>query len=85
MKIEHRLKPRLEHYYCMVDVLGHAGCVKEAEQLIAEMPFEPDPYIWRSLLGASELGMGDRLGKVRIAVNKVGAEKEGKSWIEISS
>lgn len=36
----------------MVDILGHAGCVKEAEQLIAEMPFEPDPYIWRSLLGA---------------------------------
>ncbi|KAB2617259.1 pentatricopeptide repeat-containing protein [Pyrus ussuriensis x Pyrus communis] len=40
------------HYYCMVDILGHAGCVKEAEQLIAEMPFEPDPIIWRSLPGA---------------------------------
>ncbi|CAN6583916.1 unnamed protein product [Malus baccata var. baccata] len=52
MKILHGLEPRLEHYYCMVDILGQAGCFKEAEQLIAKMPFEPDPIIWRSLLVA---------------------------------
>ncbi|XP_008234095.1 PREDICTED: pentatricopeptide repeat-containing protein At4g08210 [Prunus mume] len=52
MKIEHGVEPGLEHYYCMVDILGQAGYFKEAEQLIAEMPFEPNPIIWRTLLGA---------------------------------
>lgn len=52
MKKEHGLEPRLEHYYCMVDILGQAGCFKEALDFIAKLPFEPDQIIWRSMLGA---------------------------------
>ncbi|KAG6786196.1 hypothetical protein POTOM_007791 [Populus tomentosa] len=52
MKCDHRLEPQIEHYYCMVDLLCQAGCFKEAEKLIAEMPFKPDKTIWSSMLGA---------------------------------
>lgn len=52
MKTEHGVEPQLEHYYCMVDLFGQAGCFKEAERLIAIMPFEPNKTIWCSLLGA---------------------------------
>lgn len=52
MKKEQGLEPRLEHYYCMVDILGQAGCFKEALDFIAKLPFEPDQIIWRSMLGA---------------------------------
>lgn len=52
MKFVHGLEPHLEHYYCIVDLLGQAGCFKEAEVLIAEMPFEPDKTIWSSMLKA---------------------------------
>ncbi|KAF5740295.1 hypothetical protein HS088_TW11G00361 [Tripterygium wilfordii] len=52
MKPDHGLEPHLEHYYCMVDLLGQAGCTKEAEKLIADMPFEPDKSIWGSMLEA---------------------------------
>ncbi|PQP99884.1 pentatricopeptide repeat-containing protein [Prunus yedoensis var. nudiflora] len=33
MKIEHGVEPGLEHYYCMVDILGQAGYFKEAERV----------------------------------------------------
>ena len=52
MKTEHGVEPQLEHCCCMVDLLGQAGCFKEAEQLIADMPFKPNKTIWCSLLRA---------------------------------
>ncbi|CBI19066.3 unnamed protein product, partial [Vitis vinifera] len=52
MKTEYKMEPHIEHYYCIVELLSQAGCFKEAEELIAEMPFEPDQTIWNSLLGA---------------------------------
>ncbi|TVU37640.1 hypothetical protein EJB05_10965, partial [Eragrostis curvula] len=51
----HGVEPRVEHYGCMVDLLGRSGHVEEARQLIRDMPFEPDAVIWRALLGACRL------------------------------
>ncbi|KAJ7524280.1 hypothetical protein O6H91_18G084900 [Diphasiastrum complanatum] len=42
----------IEHYSCMVDLLGRIGCLKEAEDLIQTMPCIPDVTVWTSLLGA---------------------------------
>ncbi|KAF8109220.1 hypothetical protein N665_0100s0009 [Sinapis alba] len=47
------IQPKLEHYGAMVDLLGRAGKVKEAYELIESMPVEPDLVIWRSLLSSS--------------------------------
>ncbi|XP_050226179.1 pentatricopeptide repeat-containing protein At4g08210 [Mercurialis annua] len=52
MKIDHGLEPQMEHYYCMVELLGHAGCFNDAMKLISKMPFKSDKTIWISLLGA---------------------------------
>ncbi|XP_042477975.1 pentatricopeptide repeat-containing protein At1g08070, chloroplastic-like [Macadamia integrifolia] len=46
----YNLSPRIEHYGCMVDLLGRANLLAEAENLIRAMPIEPDAVIWRSLL-----------------------------------
>jgi pentatricopeptide repeat protein len=51
----HGVTPRVEHYGCMVDLLGRSGHVQEARQLIRDMPFEPDAVIWRVLLGACRI------------------------------
>ncbi|WOL06939.1 pentatricopeptide repeat-containing protein [Canna indica] len=53
MQEEHRVEPRLEHYACVVDMLGRAGELMEACNLIAEMPMEADAFVWGALLGAS--------------------------------
>ncbi|XP_061995577.1 pentatricopeptide repeat-containing protein At1g09190 [Rosa rugosa] len=48
----HRIEPKLEHYGCMVDVLGRSGCLKEAHDLIKSMPMKPNAALWGALLGA---------------------------------
>ncbi|KAF0906945.1 hypothetical protein E2562_013322 [Oryza meyeriana var. granulata] len=51
----HGVEPTVEHYGCMVDLLGRSGHVEEARQLIRSMTFEPDAIIWRALLGACRI------------------------------
>ncbi|XP_057955633.1 pentatricopeptide repeat-containing protein At5g66520-like isoform X2 [Malania oleifera] len=46
------VKPTMEHYGCMVDLLGRAGLVEEAYEIIKNMPIEPNSVILRSFLGA---------------------------------
>eukprot|EP00249_Psilotum_nudum_P028207 c36938_g1_i1 orf=2-415(+) len=41
-----------DHYGCMVDILGRAGLLDDAEDLINNMPFQPGAIEWGTLLGA---------------------------------
>ncbi|CAL0319986.1 unnamed protein product [Lupinus luteus] len=49
------LKPRLEHYTCVVDLLGRSGCLKQAESMIRSMPLKADAIIWKTLLSACKI------------------------------
>ncbi|KAK6142982.1 hypothetical protein DH2020_023330 [Rehmannia glutinosa] len=49
---EFRVTPRIEHYGCLVDLLGRAGRLEEAENLIESMPYEANGIILSSLLFA---------------------------------
>ncbi|KAK4722120.1 hypothetical protein R3W88_012353 [Solanum pinnatisectum] len=46
------IKPRIEHYGCMVDLLGRAGKFEEALIFIKSMHLEPNVVIWATLLSA---------------------------------
>ena len=54
----------VEHYVCMVDLLGRAGRLDEAELLIYFMPFKPTAVTLVSLLGScryqGDLERGER-------------------------
>ncbi|KAL3832833.1 hypothetical protein ACJIZ3_007569 [Penstemon smallii] len=52
MKQTISITPKLEHYGCMVDLLGCAGELHEAYKLIKAMPMKPDSVIWGTMLGA---------------------------------
>ncbi|KAK7308043.1 hypothetical protein VNO77_41634 [Canavalia gladiata] len=52
MEKTHRISPQIVHYGCMVDLLGRAGLLEEALDLIQSMPMEPNDVIWGSLLAA---------------------------------
>ncbi|KAK6118614.1 hypothetical protein DH2020_047656 [Rehmannia glutinosa] len=52
MQEKYNIVPRLEHYACMVDLLGRAGKIGEAYSLIQRIPIEPDLFVWGALLGA---------------------------------
>ncbi|GAB2282454.1 hypothetical protein Dimus_016996 [Dionaea muscipula] len=45
-----KLRPRLKHYACVVDLLARAGRVEEASDLISTMPYEPGIAVWVALL-----------------------------------
>ncbi|MBA0697607.1 hypothetical protein Goari_021141 [Gossypium aridum] len=47
---DYGFEPKMEHYYCVVDLLARYGKLGEAEQIIASMPFPPDAIIWRNFL-----------------------------------
>ncbi|KAF6169584.1 hypothetical protein GIB67_003952 [Kingdonia uniflora] len=49
------IKPKIERYSCLVDVLGRAGHVHQAKKLIESMPFEPSASMYRALLGGCKL------------------------------
>lgn len=48
--LESGIKPSMEHYGCMVDLLYRAGLVEEAHSLVQNMEIPPNPVIWRKLL-----------------------------------
>ncbi|KAJ7552323.1 hypothetical protein O6H91_06G050100 [Diphasiastrum complanatum] len=50
---DHGVTPNVDHYACMVDLLGRAGCLVDAEDIINKMPTEPDAVVWMTLLGAA--------------------------------
>ncbi|KAG6483425.1 pentatricopeptide repeat-containing protein At4g38010 [Zingiber officinale] len=52
MTESYNLPPWIEHYGCMVDLLGRTGLLEEAYKLIQTMPMRPDVHIWGALLGA---------------------------------
>lgn len=51
----YKLKPKIEHYGCMVDLLGRGGLLDEAYNVIRALPVERDATAWRSLLGACRI------------------------------
>ncbi|XP_028755119.1 pentatricopeptide repeat-containing protein At4g19191, mitochondrial isoform X3 [Neltuma alba] len=55
MAHKYGIYPSIDHYSCMVDLLGRRGQLKEALEIIKTMPFEPDAGIWSALLSACKL------------------------------
>ncbi|XP_034203818.1 pentatricopeptide repeat-containing protein At3g46790, chloroplastic-like [Prunus dulcis] len=52
MKTIYSIEPRVEHYACVVDLLGRAGRLVEAIDLVSKMPMQAGPSIWGALLSA---------------------------------
>ncbi|CAJ1932880.1 unnamed protein product [Sphenostylis stenocarpa] len=61
---DYGVEPCIEHYTCMVWLLGRSGQFDEAVNLIEEIPFQPSVMLWRALLGACVIHKNLDLGKV---------------------
>lgn len=72
------IKPQLEHYVCMINLLGRAGKAEEAEEFISKMPFESDLTIWGALLGVcgfgrTNIGVATRAAKKLLELDPLNA------------
>ncbi|XP_019459123.1 PREDICTED: pentatricopeptide repeat-containing protein At3g29230-like [Lupinus angustifolius] len=47
--------PQVEHYGCMIDLLGRGGHLEEAFGLLSNMPMEPNVVVLGTLLGACRM------------------------------
>ncbi|KAF5449027.1 hypothetical protein F2P56_029515 [Juglans regia] len=53
MKRDYNIDPGIEHYGCMIDLIGRTSNLELAKRFIAEIPLAPTARIWGSLLTAS--------------------------------
>eukprot|EP01018_Ginkgo_biloba_P033672 Gb_37465 [translate_table: standard] len=58
------ITPHMEHYACMVNLLGRIGHLHEAQDFIAKMPFKPDACVWGALLSACRTHCNIELGEI---------------------
>ncbi|KFK41577.1 hypothetical protein AALP_AA2G147000 [Arabis alpina] len=85
--------PQLHHYACVIDMLGRAERFTEAEEVINQMPMEPDAVVWSALLGScrkhgntSAEGSFNEANKSRKEMETWRVKKEpGLSWTEIGN
>ncbi|MED6192305.1 hypothetical protein PIB30_009119 [Stylosanthes scabra] len=69
LKIFHRMEdaynvvPEMEHYACVVDLLGRHGCLDEAMEFIEKMSIKPNEMVRHTLLGACRIHGNAKLGE----------------------
>ncbi|KAL8028906.1 hypothetical protein ABFX02_14G193100 [Erythranthe guttata] len=74
----HHMKPSMEQYACLVDLLGRGGRIKEAFSFLNRMPIAANANIWGSLLGACKTHHDVDMGRVvaehllKIQTNDIG-------------
>ncbi|KAL5221448.1 hypothetical protein ABZP36_026161 [Zizania latifolia] len=66
------IKPKIEHYGCMVDLLARNGLLTEAREMVEKMPMKPDALIWGALMAGCRFHKNVELAEYVI-----------KHWIEL--
>ncbi|XP_039128311.1 pentatricopeptide repeat-containing protein At5g08305-like [Dioscorea cayenensis subsp. rotundata] len=68
-----RMAVQVEHYACMVDVLGRSGRVEEAYEIVRTMPMQPSASVLGALLTACQthghLHLGELVGQMLIELD----------------
>eukprot|EP01018_Ginkgo_biloba_P030408 Gb_26155 [translate_table: standard] len=59
----YHITPTVDHYACMVDLLGRVGHLDEAYNFIMKMPLQPDIVVWGTLLSACRIHNNIELGE----------------------
>lgn len=60
---EYGIKPMVDHYTCMIDLLSRAGKLEEAKDFIQKMPCKPDAIGWATLLSSCRSRGNIEIGK----------------------
>ncbi|KAF9620642.1 hypothetical protein IFM89_013668 [Coptis chinensis] len=78
MRTKSYIEPKLEHYACMVDMLGRAGHLNHALNLLEEMPEKPDAGIWGALLSSckthGDVVLGQKVSEILLDLEPYKAE-----------
>ncbi|XP_007034201.2 PREDICTED: pentatricopeptide repeat-containing protein At4g14050, mitochondrial [Theobroma cacao] len=85
MTEDYGIHPSLQHYTCLLDLLGRSGYLDEAENIINSMPFKPDEPTWAALLSACK-HHGNAKMAIRVADHLLSLKpEEPSSYILLSN
>lgn len=62
------VKPNVKHFGCLIHLLGRSGKLKEAYELIREMPVKPNDTVLGALLGACKVHMDTEMADLVMKV-----------------
>lgn len=80
------MKPRMEHYACVVDLLGRAGSLNQALQFMMQMPERPNSDVWAALLSSCRLHGDVELAKIAASeLFKVSTENRPGAYVALSN
>lgn len=78
MKETFGIEPGVEHYGCLVDLLGRSGRLVEAKVVIDTMPMKPSQSVWGALLSASRAHGDVQVAEMALAeLQNLEPDKEG--------
>ncbi|KAG9450158.1 hypothetical protein H6P81_010123 [Aristolochia fimbriata] len=63
MEQTYGITPQIDHYVCLVDLLGRAGRLDEAVGVVETMPFHPDALVYKTLLSSCKIHRNLALGE----------------------
>ncbi|CAL0333399.1 unnamed protein product [Lupinus luteus] len=85
MEAVHGIEPQVEHYGCMVDILGRVGRLEEAYNFIGRMRVQADDKMLCALLSACKIHKNTEIGeKVAILLSSCSTIDSG-SYIMLSN
>ncbi|KAJ1293158.1 hypothetical protein BS78_01G046700 [Paspalum vaginatum] len=67
MKEKYTITPKIEHYGCVIDLLGRVGRLQEAYNMIRTMSMKPNAVIWGAFLNACKVHSNVELGEIAAA------------------
>lgn len=63
MSSKYKVPPKIKHFSCMVDLLGSAGLLEEAMELLERMPLEADAIVLGAMFFACRIHQNIKLGE----------------------
>ena len=81
---DYGIRPSLQHYTCLLDLLGRSGYLGEAENIINSMPFKPDEPTWAALLSACKHYVNAKMA-IRFADHLILKPEEPSTYILLSN
>ncbi|EEC69472.1 hypothetical protein OsI_38669 [Oryza sativa Indica Group] len=64
MSDKYGIRPRPDHYACVIDIFGRAGQLDRAKKFVEEMPIAADAMVWRTLLSACKVHKNIEVGEL---------------------
>ncbi|KAL6638063.1 hypothetical protein ACP70R_025635 [Stipagrostis hirtigluma subsp. patula] len=81
MEEKYAISPKIEHYGCIIDLLGRVGRLQEAHNMIRTMPMKPNVVIWGAFLNACKVHSNMELGE--IAASEVSRLDPDDPWARV--